>query len=150
MEQAQPFRTALRRRREIVGRFYATVYRCLVEEWLASGMIPLPESARPFWDCPRAYCKGEFLGVGVIEADKLKAAQAAVLRLANGLDTLSETLALEGKDFDAHLAQLKRERAALKEAGLPIDFVTTSQRRIEEQEDAGGNEEAPEGERKKQ
>ncbi|MGA2494258.1 MAG: phage portal protein [Roseiarcus sp.] len=150
MEQAQPFRTAMRRRREIVGRFYSTVYRCVVEEWIASGMISLPDSARPFWDCPRAYCRGEFLGVGVVEADKLKAAQASVLRLANGLDTLSEVLSAEGKDFDSHLAQLTRERQALKDAGLPIDYVTQSQRRITEDEEAGGNEEAPEGERKKQ
>jgi lambda family phage portal protein len=109
MEQAQPFRLALKRRREIVGRFYSIVYRAVVEEWIARGMIELPEGAAHFWDCPNAYCKGEFLGVGVVEADKLKAAQASVLRLANHMDTLTDVLAADGKDFAGTTGRLSED-----------------------------------------
>jgi len=65
-----------------------------------------------------------------------------VLLLANGIVTLEEVLAERGVDLETHIAQLKSEREMRKAAGLPLDYVTASQRRIQEEEDEGGTEDA--------
>ncbi|TWT40503.1 Phage portal protein, lambda family [Phycisphaerae bacterium RAS1] len=50
--------------------------------------------------------------------DPVKGAEARRIRLATRQSTLSDELAAEGKDLEAHVAQLRRESNLLAEAGL--------------------------------
>jgi len=134
METELPFRKALTRRREIVAPFYQAFYRAFVEEQIGGGSVKLPRGARPYWDCPGAYTAGKFLGIGRVEADRLKAAQADILMLSNHTTSLTTVLQAQGIDFDDHIAHVKYEREALLAAGLSPEYTTTSRRQIQEDE----------------
>ena len=117
-------------------------YAAWLEELIAVGRIELPNSALPFWDARQGYTQTKWRGQGVVTADKKKDAEADLLLLANGIVTLEDVLAERGVDLETHIAQLKSEREMRKAAGLPLDYVTASQRREQEDERDGGAEDA--------
>jgi capsid protein len=147
LEAALPHRLTLRRRRSVAEKWMQTAYEAWLEESIAMGFIAIPDSAAPFWDARQGYTQAKWRGAGMISADRKKDAEADVLLLMNGLATMEEVIAERGGDLEQHLAQLKAEREMRKAAGLPLDFVSSSQRRIVEDEEAGGTEDADAGER---
>jgi lambda family phage portal protein len=147
LEQALPHRLNLRRRKAVAERWMQDAYAAWLEESIAVGRIELPDRALPFWDARQGYTQAKWRGQGVVTADKKKDAEADSLLLANGIVTLEDVLAERGVDLETHIAQLKAEREMRKAAGLPLDYVTASQRREQEDEREGGAEDAPEGER---
>jgi lambda family phage portal protein len=113
-----PYRINVRRRASITERLYRTVFACWLEEALESGLIELPPKAVPFYAARDAYCNAKWLGLGRINPDPLKAAQAEVLEIENGLSTLTDSLAQRGLDFEETIETRKAEKAMLKAAGL--------------------------------
>jgi len=52
--------------------------------------------------------------------DPLKEAQAAMVRLAAGTSTLSDEIAVGGRDLESHIAAMARVYAAFDAAGVPV------------------------------
>lgn len=52
--------------------------------------------------------------------DPLKEAQAALVRLAAGVTTLADEIAVGGRDLESHIRAMARVYAAFDEAGVPI------------------------------
>jgi lambda family phage portal protein len=114
-----PYRINVRRRASITERLYRSVFACWLEEALESGLIELPAKAVPFYAARDAYCNAKWLGLGRINPDPLKAAQAEVLEIENGLSTLTDALAQRGMDLEESIETRKVEMQMLKDAGLP-------------------------------
>jgi len=122
MATALPHEITLKRRKDIVESFYAGVYRAWFEESIATGEIELPAHAADFYEQPDAYLNARFLGKGRVSPDEKKSAEAQLLQLENGLMTLSEALAENGRDFEAHVETLLAERRYLASKGLDHPF----------------------------
>ena len=105
-----PHRINTRRRTAIAARFYQTVFECWLEEALETGAIKLPAGAPAFWQARCAYSAAKWLGLGRVQPDPKKAAEADILEIANGLATMSDKLAERGLDFDETVVQRKYER----------------------------------------
>jgi lambda family phage portal protein len=114
-----PNRISERRRRVIAIKFYASVYAAWLEEQIETKAIQLPDGAKEFWQAKDAYCNAVWRGKGKANSDPLKAAQANVLLIQNGLATYDEVLGDDGKDFEEVLEQRQHERQMLEAAGLP-------------------------------
>ncbi len=114
-----PYRINVRRRASITERLYRSVFSAWLEEALETGLIELPKHALPFYMARDAYCNGKWLGSGRINPDPLKAAQATVLEIENGLTTLTDALAERGLDLEESIETRKVEMQMLKDAGLP-------------------------------
>lgn len=113
-----PSRINKRRRGAIVEPYYRTVFAAWLEEAIETGRIQLPANAPAFWKAPDAYSQSVWRGEGKPVADPLKAAQADVLELENGLTTLEAKLGERGLDFEEVLAQRKSERQQVEAAGF--------------------------------
>ncbi|MGY3514170.1 phage portal protein [Bradyrhizobium lupini] len=118
LAQELPWRITKRRRSAIVEPFYQAAFAAWMEEACETGRIRLPEGAPAFWQAPGAYCAAVWRGEGKPVADPLKAAQADILEIENGLSTLEAKLGERGLDFEEVLAQRKSEREQLEAAGL--------------------------------
>lgn len=113
-----PSRINKRRRSAIVVPFYSNVFAAWLEEACETGRVKLPEGAPAFWEARDAYTQCVWRGDGKPVADPLKAAQADILELENGLSTLEEKLGERGLDFEEVLAQRKSEKEQLEKAGF--------------------------------
>jgi lambda family phage portal protein len=113
-----PWRINKRRRAAIAEPFYRAAFVVWLEEACETGRIELPKGAPAFWEAPGAYSNAVWRGEGKPVADPLKAAQADILELENGLSTLEAKLGERGYDFEEVLAQRKSEREQLQAAGL--------------------------------
>jgi lambda family phage portal protein len=113
-----PSRINRRRRGAIVEPFYRTVFAAWLEEAIETGRIKLPKGAPAFWEASEAYTQSLWRGDGKPVADPLKAAQADILEIENGLSTLEEKLGERGLDFEETLAQRKSEKEQLEAAGF--------------------------------
>ena len=118
LAQEIPWRINLRRRAAIVERFYRTSFQAFLEEACETGRIALPRGAPAYWEAPDAYSRCVWRGDGKPVADPLKAAQADILEIENGLSTLEAKLGERGLDLEEVLAQRKSEKDQLKLAGL--------------------------------
>ena len=136
MSSELPYRNTLRDRDNILLPFYKGVYRAFLEEQIERGFIRLPRNAKPFLDAVDGYCNAKWLGPGRMQPDIKKYAEATILLIENGLLTVSDALAEAGQDFEENVAQRKREKASLTEAGLvgwvPVPGTTSTQTRKEE------------------
>ncbi|MGY3589014.1 lambda family phage portal protein [Bradyrhizobium sp. USDA 4341] len=119
LAQELPWRINKRRRSAIVEPFYQAAFVAWLEEMCETGRIRLPAGAPAFWQAPEAYSSAIWRGEGKPVADPLKAAQADILEIENGLSTLEAKLGERGLDFEEVLAQRKSEREQLEAAGLP-------------------------------
>ncbi|MCW2284904.1 lambda family phage portal protein [Rhodoblastus acidophilus] len=139
MAMEAPHRINMKRRRNILERFYRIMFEAWAEEMFETGQIETPEGAPPFWQAREAYCAGKFLGIGRFEPDPKKAVEADVLALENNIETLEDVLARRGRDLETHLAQVAAERALMAQYGLTFKGVVTTQDRnetIEEDDEA--------------
>jgi lambda family phage portal protein len=119
-----PYRINLKRRAAITEKFYAAVFKAWLEEAVETGVINVPAKAVPFYANPDAYCNSVWLGSGRITPDPLKAAQATILELENGLTTMTAALGERGLDLEETIATRKAEMKMLKDAGLPMPTST--------------------------
>jgi len=89
------------------------------EEWLAEAIARGRITAPGFFDDPAkrsAWSAAEWNGPAPGQVDPLKEANAAVVRINNGLSTRErETMELTGGDFDRNVTQLKREQQIMQE-----------------------------------
>ena len=113
-----PWRINTRRRSAIVEPLYRAVFKAWLEEQCETGKIVLPKGAPAFWEAPDAYASSLWRGSGKPVADPLKAAQADILEIENGLSTLEAKLGERGLDFEETLAQRKAEKQQLEAAGF--------------------------------
>jgi len=113
-----PWRINLRRRASTVEPLYRAAFVAWLEEACETGRIKLPKSAPAFWEAPDAYSNAVWRGSSKPVADPLKAAQADILEVENGLSTLEAKLGERGLDFEEVLAQRKSEREQIEAAGL--------------------------------
>ncbi|MEK9282817.1 phage portal protein [Bradyrhizobium sp. ISRA442] len=118
LAQELPWRINKRRRAAIVEPFYRAAFSAWLEEACETGRIELPEGAPAFWEAPNAYAQSTWRGDAKPVADPLKAAQADILEVENGLATLESKLGERGLDFEEVLAQRKSEREQYEAAGL--------------------------------
>lgn len=118
LAQELPWRINKRRRSAIVEPFYQAAFVAWLEEACETGRIRLPSGAPAFWQATEAYSAAVWRGEGKPVADPLKAAQADILEIENGLSTLEAKLGERGLDFEEVLAQRKSEREQLEAAGL--------------------------------
>lgn len=87
----------------------------VAQEAYLSRLLPaIPDDLSFFWQWPKAP-----------HVDPLKEALAATERMSNGTSTLFDELAALGKDPDAHLAQLKKEKE-LREKGILPALATAA------------------------
>ncbi len=131
---ALPHEINLRRRKDIVERFYKAVFEAFLEEQIERGLIEIPAGAKSFYEAKAAYCNAKFLGKGVVSPDPKKTTEGQLLKLENGLASFTEILAEDGKDFEAHVATLIEERVVLAKHGLDHPFfpgATTTQTKDE-------------------
>lgn len=113
-----PWRINKRRRAAIVEPFYRATFSAWLEEACETGRIKLPAGAPAFWEAPAAYSNAVWRGDPKPVADQLKAAQADVLELQNGLATMESKLGERGMDFEETLSQQKAEREQREASGF--------------------------------
>jgi lambda family phage portal protein len=113
-----PWRINTRRRSAIVEPFYRAVFAAWLEEQFETGRIVLPKGAPAFFEAPNAYAASVWRGSSKPVADPLKAVQADILEMENGLATLESKLGERGLDFEEILAQRKAEKEQLEKAGF--------------------------------
>lgn len=137
MAAAIPHRVMMRRRRMIVERWYQSVYAAFCEEAIEAGHITLPPNAKPFHQAVAGYTTAEWRGLGMVQADPKRAAEADLLELENGLATYEQKLAERGLDLEDTIAARKREKELLEAAGLPgfVGVVTKQVRTQDEPDD---------------
>jgi lambda family phage portal protein len=58
--------------------------------------------------------------------DPLKDAQTLLLKLRNGMTTLTEVLGVGGKDLDEQIAVIKTEREKCSQAGISLEFMAAA------------------------
>lgn len=119
MSAELPWRINTRRRAAIAERLYQETFRCWLEEQCETGRIVLPKGAPAFWEASDAYTNAVWRGSSKPVADPLKAAQADILEIENGLATLESKLGERGFDLEEVIAQRASERDQLIAAGLP-------------------------------
>lgn len=119
LAQELPWRVNLRRRAAIAERLYQETFTAWLEEAVNVGTIKVPSGAREFWEAPSAYTNAVWRGSAKPVADPLKAAQADILEIENGLATQESKLGERGYDFEEVVAQRKVEKDQLTAAGLP-------------------------------
>ena len=74
----------------------------------------------------KAWCGSQWNGPSQGQIDPLKEANAAVIRINNGLSTRTrETAELNGGDFEQNVRILAKENKLLKEKGVAINAETT-------------------------
>lgn len=137
-----PNRISERRRRVIAVRFYQTAFENWLEEQIETRAIALPPGAPEFWQAKAAYCNSVWRGKGKANSDPLKAAQANVLLLKNGLATYEQVLGDDGSDFEEIVAQRKAEKEMLEAAGLPYPVPDEQAALIETSDDEDANDKA--------
>ena len=115
-----------RKRREwFVENFTQPVY----EEWLNEayllGRVELKNYGTDFL-IDKAWCGSQWNGPSQGQIDPLKEANAAVIRINNGLSTRTrETAELNGGDFEQNVRILAKENKLLTEKGVVLNAETT-------------------------
>ncbi|WP_424362979.1 phage portal protein [Methylocystis parvus] len=123
MANEAPYRLNLMRRKAIVERFYQVTFENLVEEWIESGQIALPDGTPPFQENRRAYTAASWFGFGRIQPDPYRQMKTDVEGLQAGVVTLSEVLAERGVDFERHVEALAHEVKVMEGMGLQHPFT---------------------------
>lgn len=105
-------------REKFANSFATPVYALFLEEIMNKGLVPMPADV-DFWDNPTAFSGCKWIGPARGWVDPTKEAQAAQIRMENGLSTLEDECAEQGKDWEDVIEQRARERQAWAEHGLP-------------------------------
>lgn len=114
-----------RSRRERLSEFCQAVYEQFLYEAVVTGRVNAPG----FFDDPiarKAWCGADWNGPAPSMIDPTKEVQAALMRIGGGLSSRNEeTIGLTGGDFQRNVKELKRENAALADAGAPLNPITS-------------------------
>lgn len=124
----EAWRGFLAERKIFISRFVKPIYAAWLEEAIVMGRITLPEGSPDFYEYRSAYCAASFVGPARGYVDPLKEAQASKERLANGISTLEDENAEQGRDYRDTIEQRAREKAELKALGLtdPADIAAAA------------------------
>lgn len=90
----------------------------ITEEGLDSGAIEAPALAPDLYEAPAAWLRGRWLGPARGWVDPVKEPLGAVAQIEAGFGTFEDAAADQGNDLELVIAQLKREAAMFKAAGL--------------------------------
>ena len=106
-----------RRRSVLIEPLCQWSLEAVAEELIDRGELPFPKGSHAtpldaFRANRRLACRAEWRGPARPQADDVKAARAAVMRLSAGLSSLTQEVASLGSDFET-VAQQKAEEAAL-------------------------------------
>ncbi len=108
------------RRQWLAQNFCQQIYEVWLYEAVASGRI----SAPGYFTNPlirKAYATAEWVGPAQGQIDPVKEASAAGKRLELGLSTRAQETSAIGGDWDANVAQIKKERKQMIDAGIDPD-----------------------------
>lgn len=114
-----------------VERFLAPVYT----EWLASAL--LFDQIRGVKGVPQDYDRPKFQPRGWAWVDPLKDANAHVIGLGAGFETLSSVCAQQGLDWREVLIQRKKEQDEIKKLGVELDITVKAAPNATVNEDLG-------------
>jgi lambda family phage portal protein len=114
------------RREWLAANFCQVVYENWMDEAVALGRIKAPGYfADPL--LRKAYLGAEWIGTAPGQIDPEKEIGAAEKRINVGVSTVErETVELTGGDFERNVAQIKKERRMLKDAGLTPETKPTA------------------------
>jgi lambda family phage portal protein len=114
----EAYRAFKKRRQWLVNDFCQPLYEIWLAEAVARGRI----SAPGFFADPlirAAYCGTQWIGPAQSQIDPSKEVKAAILAVDRGFKTHEQaTVEMDGGDWEENVEQLKREKAALAEAGV--------------------------------
>lgn len=89
-----------------------------LEEAIEEERIALPAGAPDFWENLDAYARARWIAPGKGYIDATKEIQAAAMELENGMTTLEDVCAEQGKDWREVLETRARELAEFQRLGL--------------------------------
>ncbi len=115
----EAWRYLLSRRRWMVDYWFRPVYALWMEEAVDRGRVGAPD----FYALAYAYLRARWTFAGRGWVDPQKEANAAVTRIQNGISTLEDECAEQGKDWEEVLEQRAREQQRLDELGLSLEAV---------------------------
>lgn len=131
----EAWRYFMGRRRWLKDYFLQPIYECWFEEAVNTGRIEAPG----FYDKRYAYTRSKFVFAGRGWVDPVKEANAAKIRMENGITTLEDECAEQGADWEEvmrqRLREEKREREMRGEMGLPIVTTVTQNDVVENADD---------------
>lgn len=107
------------RKDSFAAQFAQPIFAAWLEEAIDKGDVVLPAGAPDFYTARNAWCASRWIGPGRGWVDPQKEAKAAEIRLQNGLSTLEDECAEQGKDWQDIMDQRSRERKRAMELGLP-------------------------------
>lgn len=108
-------RMFLCRRARLVDNVLQPMWELFVDELVLRGELAL----RDYEKFRAEYTRSAWIAPGWEWVDPVKEADATVTRLSNGLTTMADELADQGRDWEEQLAQIAREKAKCEEMGLP-------------------------------
>jgi lambda family phage portal protein len=114
------WRTIVRRRARFDRGFAKGVYVGWHEEAYEIAGLPMPHEAPDFIEARGALTRCKWIGAPRGWVDPVKEAQGAVLRMDAGVSTLQQEASEQGHDWEELLDQRARERARMKELGVPF------------------------------
>lgn len=97
------------------------VWEMMFEEAVLRGRIKLPKGAPDFYEFRAEYCAATWIGPARTNVDPVKEMVANIMGLNIGTTTRADICAGSNKDWEEQIAQSKREKEALIEAGLPYE-----------------------------
>jgi lambda family phage portal protein len=114
----EAWKTFLRYRRCITDHLCEPTWRMVWEEAWLRGRVRLPRGAPDFYDAMEDWTAATWIGPARGYVDPEKEIRASVERIKNNLGTMANEIAGQGEDWEATLAQRKRERDRLENLGL--------------------------------
>lgn len=115
----EAWKTMNRRRDGFAKGFSTPIYASFLEECMDKNELPLPPGATSFAEMRSSYAACKWLGPARGWVDPVAEKKGSVLGMANGLATLEDECAEQGKDYRDILDQQKIEQQARDERGLP-------------------------------
>ncbi len=95
------------------------VWRAVVEEAFARGLVVLPPGAPDFYEAMEAYLAVSWIPPRQGHVDPVKEIEADIAALEAGVTTYAEVIAARGGDYETTFRQQRRERDLLERLGLP-------------------------------
>lgn len=96
----------------MVNHFCQLIWEMVLEEAWLRGYLQLPPGAPDFYQARLAWCNAEWIGPPRGHIDPLKEMKANIEGVKNEILTLADIAGEQGKDWEAQMAQRRREQAA--------------------------------------
>lgn len=132
MSVAETFAIIGRRRKVLVEPLCEFALNAVAEELIDRGELPFPGEGTTPLNAFRANrslaMRTEWRGPAAPTPDELKTVRAQVMKVANGLSSLSEEIAANGGDAEATFRQRKADQDQLSRLGLTLPWPETNRR----------------------